>query len=102
MKKKLSKEVIAVAIIFGAAQAAGINFKKIREDLGYSQELIGRMTGFGRSFISRFENGSAKAGYDTLLILAAAVNVSVVKILDHVLFTGINCLNEEAICGNNS
>jgi transcriptional regulator with XRE-family HTH domain len=59
----------------------GTNIKKIRNEIGVSQEQLASMCGFDRTYISLIERGKRNLSYLNLVKLSKGLNVDLEKII---------------------
>lgn len=62
----------------------GKSIKHRREELGYSQEFLAEQSGLSPNHISRLECGSKIPRLETLMAIAAALDIGIEKLLDSV------------------
>lgn len=59
----------------------GTNIKKIRNEVGVSQEQLASICGFDRTYISLLERGKRNPSYLNLAKLSKGLNVDLEKII---------------------
>lgn len=65
-----------------ASQKLGKKVKELRNELGYSQEKLGEMTGLDRTYISGIERGLRNPALKNIERLAKALDVKVAELID--------------------
>lgn len=59
----------------------GRQVKKLRAEVGFSQEMLAAQIGIFRTYLSRIESGSANPTITVVAALAAALKVEVAELL---------------------
>ena len=58
------------------------NVRKLRKNLGYSQDALGELTGLSRSYIGDVERARHNVGIGNLDVIAACLEVSVSELFE--------------------
>lgn len=59
------------------------NLKRLRQESGLSQEELADLAGLNRNYIGMIERQENAATVDTLEVLAKALQIDAVKLLEH-------------------
>lgn len=59
------------------------NLKRLRQERGLSQEELADLAGLNRNYIGMIERQENAATVDTLEVLAKALQIDAVKLLEH-------------------
>ena len=65
----------------------GSKIRKIRADLGYSQESLAHACGLDRTYISSVERGERNLGFKNLLKISKALNLEPSELLNGISAT---------------
>lgn len=74
----------------------GQNIKKLRKELGFTQEKLSESTGLSPNFICLLESGKRKPSLETIYKLSVALNVPMHKLFYFADTTKINEKNKES------
>lgn len=72
------------------AKSFGARLKKIRKQQGFSQERLSEISGLHRTYISSLERGARNPTLSTLYVLAEALDVEVVCLVNQEVGEGQN------------
>lgn len=61
----------------------GANLRRIRKELGLSQDYIATNSNLTKSNVSEIENGNRNLAFTTLLELAKGLGIDPIKLLDY-------------------
>jgi len=63
-------------------EKVGFNIRRIREERGLSQEVLGALAGLHRAYIGQIERGEKNMGVKNLEKIARALNVNIRVLVD--------------------